>query len=87
MSDNKSRRDIISLLAAVPLAVAMTSGIASARDDSGGTKAKYKYISVPGPKGEKCIGCALFVSPAGCTVVKGTISPNGYCDIYAPKAK
>ncbi len=65
------------------MAVSSTAVLGS--DDSGGTKAKYKYISKPGPKGQKCIGCALFVSPAACTIVKGKISPNGYCVAYAPK--
>lgn len=87
MSNRISRGEIISLLAGLPLAVAATTAAASAADDSGGTKAQYKYISKPGPKGQKCSGCALFTAPAGCKVVKGKISPNGYCIAYAPKAK
>jgi hypothetical protein len=42
---------------------------------------------MPGPKGQKCIGCSLFKSPAACVIVKGKISPNGYCVAYAPKAR
>jgi hypothetical protein len=37
--------------------------------------------------GKKCSGCTLFKAPAGCLVVKGKISPNGYCTAYAAKAK
>jgi hypothetical protein len=66
------------------LAVAVTAGCSSA-DDSGGTKARYKYISRPGPKGQKCSGCSLFKPPAACVVVKGKISPEGYCIAYAAK--
>jgi hypothetical protein len=89
MPDRISRGEILSLLGGMPLAiaVAVATSAASASDDSGGTKAKYKYISTPGPKAQKCIACALFVSPAGCTIVKGNISPNGYCIAFAPKAK
>lgn len=87
MPKDISRAEVISMLAGVPLAITVAASAASAADDSGGTKSKYKYISKPGPKGQKCIGCALFVSPAACTIVKGTISPNGYCIAYAPKAK
>ncbi len=87
MSERFSRGEIISLLVGVPLIVAASSTAVSASDDSGGTKTKYKYIPKPGPTGQKCIGCALFVSPAACTIVKGTVSPNGYCVAYAPKKK
>ena len=71
MSDRISRGEIISLLAGLPLAVAATTAVASAADDSGGTKAQYKYITKPGPKGQKCGGCALFKAPASCQRVKG----------------
>ncbi len=87
MSDRIPRREIISLLAGLPLAIVATTAAASARDDSGGTKAKYKYINKPGPKGKVCIGCSLFKPPAACVIVKGKISPNGYCVAWAPKAK
>jgi hypothetical protein len=86
MPNHVSRANVISLLAGVPLAIAVSTTAASA-DDSGGTKAKYKYISKPGPKGQKCIACTLFISPAACKIVKGEISPNGYCDAFVAKTK
>jgi hypothetical protein len=87
MSDRISRSEVISLIAGLPIAVAATTGAASAADDSGGTKAQYKYITKPGPKGQKCSGCTLFKPPASCQIVKGVISPNGYCIAFSPKAK
>jgi hypothetical protein len=84
MSQRLSRSATLALLAALPIAAA-TSGIASAADDSSGTKAQFKYQTKPNGA-KKCSGCALFVSPAACKVVKGKISPNGYCMSYAPKA-
>ena len=87
MADRISRGEIISLLAGLPIAVAATTGIAAAADDSGGTKATYKYQSTPGPKGQMCSGCSLFKAPAACAIVKGKISPKGYCIAYSAKAK
>jgi hypothetical protein len=87
MSDRISRGEVISLITALPLAVAASTGVALAADDSGGTKAQYKYVDKPGPKGQKCAGCALFKAPNACQIVKGKISPNGYCVAYAPKPK
>ena len=86
MSDRISRGEIISLIAGLPLAVAATTAAASAADDSGGTKAQYKYVMKPGPKGQKCGTCALFKAPGSCAIVKGKIIPTGYCIAYAPKA-
>ncbi len=86
MSDRIKRGEVISLIAGLPLAVAATTAIASAADDSSGTKAQFKYQLHPGPAGQKCGACALFKAPAACSVVKGKISPNGYCIAFAPKA-
>ena len=86
MADRVSRKEIISLIAGLPLIVGASTGIASAADDSMGTKAQYKYQMKPGPKGQKCGGCTLFKAPAACSIVKGKISPSGYCIAYSPKA-
>jgi hypothetical protein len=86
MADRISRGEIISLLAGIPAAVAVTTTVASAADDSGGTKAQYKYVAVSKIKGKVCSGCALFKAPAACQLVKGKISPKGYCIAYSPKA-
>jgi hypothetical protein len=86
MADKISRGEIISLLAGIPAAVAVTTAAASAADDSAGTKAQYKYQLKPGPKGQKCSGCSLYSGHGTCSLVKGKISPNGYCIAYSPKA-
>jgi hypothetical protein len=85
MADRISRGEIISLIAGLPLAVAATTGIASAADDSAGTKATYKYQTKPGPGGKKCAGCSLFKAPHSCAIVKGVISPTGYCIAWSKK--
>ena len=38
------------------------------------------------PKGEqRCETCAQFVAPDSCKIVDGTISPNGWCKLWARK--
>lgn len=32
-----------------------------------------------------CSSCALFKAPFSCTLVDGTISPNGWCRFYSKK--
>jgi hypothetical protein len=86
MSDRISRGTIISLIAGIPLAAATTT-LAVAADDSAGTKAQYKYQLKPGPGGKKCGMCSFFVAGGSCKLVKGKISPNGYCIAFAPKPK
>ncbi len=87
MSNRITRAKLISLITALPIAGAASTAVAAAADDSSGTKAQLKYQVKPGPGGKKCSGCALFKPPAACSVVKGKISPNGYCIAFAPKAK
>lgn len=48
------------------------------------TQAAAQYQDQPkGP--QKCDGCAQFQPPNACTVVQGTISPNGWCLLFSPK--
>lgn len=65
-----------------------TSGLSLADKQ---TRTVNKYVDVSPMKDKNCLNCALYVpAPAGvecggCTVVKGTISPLGYCIVWAPK--
>ena len=45
------------------------------------TKAEATYQAVPN-KGKQCSGCENFRQPDNCTVVKGVISPDGWCRLY-----
>ena len=39
------------------------------------------------PKGDaQCSKCVNFIAPNACKIVVGTISPNGWCVAFAPKA-
>lgn len=35
---------------------------------------------------QKCSGCALFKAPDACTLVDGSISPDGWCRFYSKKS-
>lgn len=51
------------------------------KNDPRFTKAEATYQAVPS-KGAKCSGCKNFRQPDNCTVVKGVISPDGWCRLY-----
>lgn len=36
--------------------------------------------------GQQCSGCVQFVAPGSCKIVSGSISPNGWCELYSPKS-
>lgn len=39
------------------------------------------------PSGDQsCANCTLFKAPDSCTLVDGTIAPNGWCRFYAKKS-
>jgi hypothetical protein len=84
------RTDALAKLVVLPaLTIALTTGtFAVARADS---RTQLKYQTQPKGK-QKCLGCALFtvgtpVTANGtCSVIKGAISPNGWCTAYIPKS-
>jgi high potential iron-sulfur protein len=36
--------------------------------------------------GQSCANCALFKAPSSCTLVDGTVSPDGWCRFYSKKS-
>jgi hypothetical protein len=71
----------ITACGAAVLAVAATAVPAQAGPISQATAA-YQAT----PKGDqRCDNCSLFVAPASCKFVAGTISPSGWCKLYAKK--
>jgi hypothetical protein len=64
-------------------AAGLGSGSASAQ----GAKAPQnaaQYQTTPKGK-QRCETCVAFVAPSSCNVVAGTISPSGWCVMYAAK--
>jgi hypothetical protein len=36
--------------------------------------------------GQQCSGCVQWAPPNACKIVSGTIAPDGWCELYAPKS-
>lgn len=90
-----SRAEMIQRMAAAPLAIGALAALrAEAEAAPAMTQAAADYQSKPNG-GKQCSGCALFVpaksnpmkSNGTCTLVKGSISPQGWCKFFSPKAK
>lgn len=79
-----SRRDFLNI-AAVGTGAVMAIGFAATPAQA---KVPQKVVSYqPTPKGnQKCSNCGLFQPSASCKLVDGTVSPNGWCSLYQPKA-
>lgn len=81
-----SRRLVLGGAAAAGLgAVCVFAAGGRARAAGKATQADASYQDSP-KDGAKCDGCAQFQAPSACAVVDGTISPNGWCQLYSPKA-
>lgn len=87
--DKISRADALKGLIVLPaLAAAVAGGAGEAQ--AAGSKAQFKYQNHP--KGSaKCSGCRFYHAPKShkgngtCSLVSGSISPNGWCIAWAKK--
>jgi hypothetical protein len=87
--DKNARGSHISRRAAIRggRALLITSAIGLATTAYGADKADPKlvqYMAQPN-KGAKCADCVNFEAPSSCKAVAGTISPNGWCLLFAHK--
>ena len=87
MNDDRNDRCAISrrvVLARTALALGAATAVSSAaaQQKIGQTDAKYQ----PPPKNDqRCSGCYNFQAPAACKFVQGDISPDGWCQLFAPR--
>lgn len=83
-SQNMSRR---MALTSAALAVVAAAGTAVTRANAQQklTQAAAKYQDQPKGK-QSCAVCVNFEPPNACKFVQGTISPNAWCQLFAPKA-
>ena len=93
MAERLSRGHIISLLAGIPAAVAVTAAGASAADTAAATSMKKSlaYVDKSKVAGKTCANCRFYTagSPAGsgtCAIIPGgTVKAAGWCKSYAAK--
>lgn len=83
---NLSRGEALKALVVLPaLAGVLASGSILTADAAADNKKQFKYQNTPGPHGQKCSGCRFFKKPHSCSIVHGTISPNGWCIAWSKR--
>jgi hypothetical protein len=92
MTDNRKNSRYISRRVVLQGAqLAVTAGVAAQVGSCAGvlgpklSKEDAKYQDMPSGQ-QRCAGCVHFESPNACSVVEGTISPNGWCQRYSAKS-
>ncbi len=87
MNDGKklSRSEMIEKLIVAPIAIGAFAALC-AEADAAATIDQKTAAYVPHPVGGKqCDKCIQFQPPSACKLVKGKISPKGYCKFYTAK--
>ncbi len=87
-SNRISRRRVLTIAAgATGASIAGAAAIIGSSKPALAAKAPQKAVKYQDtPKGEqRCENCALFEAPSSCKTVDGTISPQGWCKVYAKK--
>jgi High potential iron-sulfur protein len=73
------------MLAELALGAAAATAATRALAQQKVSQADAKYQGEP--KGQQhCDNCINFQPPAACKLVQGDVSPNGWCQLYSPKA-
>lgn len=88
-NNNLSRANLLQRIAVAPLAIGAFAALAAEADAKAPQKA-VMYQDKP-KDGKKCYQCRFYIDNAkdpakangGCTQVSGSISPNGWCVVYA----
>jgi len=85
--NDPSRRGVLRAGLMIVAGGAAAVAATAARADDSDSKVDQSVVQYQtSPKdGAQCSGCVNFVAPNACKVVKGTISPNGWCVAFAPK--
>jgi hypothetical protein len=86
MTDKTTRsttRRVLIRNAAV-LAPLAAAGLGTAAAQEKLPPAMVLYQATP-KDGKQCSQCLHWQPPAGCAIVAGTISPTGWCGVFAPK--
>ena len=84
MNHNKglSRSEAIGKLVAAPIAIGAFAALCAEADAAATVDQKTAaYVTHP-VGGKQCSGCLQFEAPSSCKIVKGKISPKGYCKFY-----
>ena len=83
-----SRRQVLTIAAcATGVSIGGAAAVIGSSTPALAAKAPQKAVKYQDtPKGEqRCENCALFEAPSSCKTIDGTISPQGWCIVYAKK--
>ena len=83
-----SRRRVLTIAAgAAGVSIGGATAVVCSSTRALAAKAPQKAVKYQDtPKGDqRCENCALFEAPSSCKTVDGTISPQGWCIVYAKK--
>ena len=86
MSDILSRRTILRAIIGTAGFVAPFAQLRNARAAKFPQASPAVAYQATPKDGHQCDGCTLFQAPDACQVVDGTISPTGWCKLWAKKA-
>lgn len=92
MNNFLARSHVLKALIALPAAAFAALSAPRIADAAKGSKAQFKYQDTP-KNGQKCADCRFYIrgktrnARGGCTLVAGSISPNGWCIAYAKKKR
>ena len=83
---NLSRRSVLRR-AAMLASAALTAKMVPSKEALAQQKASQEAMKYQDkPNGDKrCSNCLNFIPSSSCTIVEGTVSPNGYCLAWAKK--
>ena len=88
-----NRKDVLINLLTVPFVAAGIAATATAASAAASVDPKTAQYQTKPKNGQQCSGCSLYIaaksnpskSNGTCKVVKGAISPQGWCKFYAKK--
>jgi len=86
--DDRSRRRVFTDIAVLFAATgALAASLLLPRRAVAQSRMPQKAVAYQDqPKGEaRCDTCVQWRPPGGCKTVEGVISPEGWCNVYAPK--
>jgi len=84
-SDKQTRKEALRSLIVLPALAGALAAMGTSAAQAADNKKQFHYQDKPGPGGKKCGGCRFFRAPHGCSIVTGTISPNGWCIAWAKR--
>ncbi len=92
MTDKTTRAGMLQKLAVAPIAIGALAALQAEAEAAASVDPKAASYQTKPNGGKQCSTCSLFIAgktakgPGTCKIVKGSISPTGWCKFYSAKA-